>query len=60
MMLMSFIHSTLLLFLIGRSRYCIDNNCPNSVGKRRTHHREVIYKGYQLAIDLALTIEEST
>lgn len=40
------------LLLNGRSRHGINDNFPNSVGERRTHHGEVICKKCQLAIDL--------
>ena len=60
MMVISFTQSTSPLFLSGHSRYCIDDNFLESVRERRTHHGVVIYKVYQFAIDLTLTIKGST
>ncbi len=37
------------LLLSGRSRHDIDDNFPNSVGERRTHHREVICKNMSVS-----------
>ena len=60
MILILFIHPISALFISGRSRYRVDDNFPNSVGERRTHHREMIRTGYQLATGLALSVKGQT